>query len=557
MAVTMNENANSSEHTLAGGPPPHVAGLAVRSLDQLTDPVVDPRVRLETRPDAEELDEGLVTQLSDVLHHKGHHYKSHESSQLEKGSVEGEKQEIFYVEFEPGDKRNPANYTRRRKWAITLTACAFTLLSSSAAATYNMGFDSMTRDLNCTEFQATIGLSVYCLGFGIVPLVTASFSEEFGRHPLYIVSCFGFMMMHIMAALSNNIQTVIIARFLGGAFGSTGSTMVGGSIADIFAPHERGVPMSIFSVTAIGGTGIGPVAAGWIAANPHLQWRWIQWLHAIATGVLFVIIFVAMKETRATVILTRLAKKLRKDTNDHRYRARAEDESASLKTLIYISCTRPLYLLLSEPVCMSCSLWVGFAWGVLYCMIESIAPVFRTLHGFTIGEIGTVFASVIVGTFLGFLSNLHQERLYQRNVGKRGPEARLYWPCIAAVIFPVGMFIYAWTTFSKVHWIALVIGLVLIFWAIYIIYLAVFTYLADCYGPFASSSLAGQSLCRNLMGMAFPLFTQQMFNKLTYKWANTLFGCIAVVMIPIPIILFTYGPKIRARSKFSRVAMKK
>lgn len=39
--------------------------------------------------------------------------------------------------------------------------------------------------------------------------------------------------------------------------------------------------MSIFSVTAIGGTGIGPVAAGWIAANPHLQWRWIQWLHAM------------------------------------------------------------------------------------------------------------------------------------------------------------------------------------------------------------------------------------------------------------------------------------
>ena len=71
MAVTMNENANSSEHTLAGGPPPHVAGLAVRSLDQLTDPVVDPRVRLETRPDAEELDEGLVTQLSDVLHTRG------------------------------------------------------------------------------------------------------------------------------------------------------------------------------------------------------------------------------------------------------------------------------------------------------------------------------------------------------------------------------------------------------------------------------------------------------------------------------------------------------
>ncbi|THH11400.1 hypothetical protein EW146_g8061 [Bondarzewia mesenterica] len=294
--------------------------------------------------------------------------------------------------------------------------------------------------------------------------------------------------------------------------------------------------MSIFSVTAVGGTGIGPVAAGWIATNPRLQWRWIQWIHAIAAGVQFVVIMVVMKETRSTVILTRLAKKLRKDTGDHRYRARAEDETASLRTLIYISCTRPLYLLLSEPVTASCSLWIGFAWGVLYCMIESIAPIFRTLHNFSTGEVGNVFIAIVIGTFLGFLSNMHQESLYRRRVKTRGPEARLYWACVAGVIFPVGMFIYAWTSFPWVPWIALTIGLTMIIWAMYIIYLAVFTYLADCYGPFASSSLAGQSLCRSLMGMTFPLFTQQMFDRLTYKWANTLFGCIAAAMIPIPIV---------------------
>lgn len=49
-----------------------------------------------------------------------------------------------------------------------------------------------------------------------------------------------------------------------------------------------------------------------------------------------------MKETRSAVLLTRMAKNLRKETGDHRYRARVEDERASLKTLIYISCTRPL-----------------------------------------------------------------------------------------------------------------------------------------------------------------------------------------------------------------------
>lgn len=64
-----------------------------------------------------------------------------------------------------------------------------------------MGFPSMTRDLNCTRFQATIGLSVYALGFGVVPLVTASFSEEFGRQPLYIYSGIGFLLMYMMVAL--------------------------------------------------------------------------------------------------------------------------------------------------------------------------------------------------------------------------------------------------------------------------------------------------------------------------------------------------------------------
>lgn len=160
----------------------------------------------------------------------------------------------------------------------------------------------MTSDLNCTNFQATIGLSLYGLGFALFPLVTSSFSEEVGRRPLYIGSLVGHTLMHLLVALSQNIQTVLVARFLGGAFGSTGAVMVGGTIADIFMPHEsvynacllstmlivcsyfflnirRSLPMSIYSLAALGGTGLGPVVAGWVEMNPRLQWRWIQWIH--------------------------------------------------------------------------------------------------------------------------------------------------------------------------------------------------------------------------------------------------------------------------------------
>lgn len=59
-------------------------------------------------------------------------------------------------------------------------------------------------------------------------------------------------------------------------------------------------------------------------------------------GIMLLAVTFIMKETRSSVLLTRLAKKLRKESGDNRYRARIEDERGSLRTLILISCTRPL-----------------------------------------------------------------------------------------------------------------------------------------------------------------------------------------------------------------------
>ncbi|KAF8799274.1 MFS polyamine transporter [Phlegmacium glaucopus] len=525
----------------------YAEGIVVKSLENGREPSLDPKMSLSSGTEENQLDQSLGRQSS-KLSSQGHNM----IVATEKGFL-GE--EPIYIEFEEGDQRNPINFSRRKKWAITAIACFGTYLASAAASIYNMGFPSMIRDLHCTEFQATAGLSVFTLGFGVIPLVTASFSEEFGRLPLYIVSGLGFLLMSPMIALSPNIQTVIVARFLQGAFGSTAATMVGGTISDIWSTKERGLPMSIFTLIALGGTGLGPVYAGWIEMNPKLEWKWIHWTQMMISAVYLLLLPFIMKETRSSIILTRIAKQLRKTTGDHRYRARVEDERASLTALIFVSCTRPVYLMCTELVVASFSIWLGFAWGVTYCMIESIHGVFQNLHHFNIAETGMVFLAMVIGSVLGFFTNFYQEILYQRYFPKRGPEARLYLACCAAILMPVAMFIYAWSSFTFVHWIALTIGIVLYVWATFIIYLAVFSYLADCYGPFASSALAGQSLARNLAASAFPLFTTQMYKALDYKWANTLFGFLAVILVPIPFVLFFYGPAIRRRSKFSRAVM--
>jgi hypothetical protein len=83
--------------------------------------------------------------------------------------------------------------------------------------------------------------------------------------------------------------------------------------------------------------------------------------------------------------------------------------------------------------------------------------------------------------------------------------------------------------------------------------LACFNYLADSYTLYASSALAGQSLVRNLIGGAFPIFANVMYENLNPNWASTLFGCIGALLGAVPFVAFFYGPKIRSRSKFSRL----
>ena len=48
--------------------------------------------------------------------------------------------------------------------------------------------------------------------------------------------------------------------------------------------------------------------------------------------------------------------------------------------------------------------------------------------------------------------------LYRKNFETRGPEARLYLPCVAGILFPISMFIYAWSSVPQIPWIALIIG---------------------------------------------------------------------------------------------------
>lgn len=70
----------------------------------------------------------------------------------------------------------------------------------------------------------------------------------------------------------------------------------------------------------------------------------------------------------------------------------------------------------------------------------------------------------------------------------------------------------------------------------------------------AASAIAANTFLRSLFGAVFPLFATYMFDALRVNWASTLLGCVALILVPIPVVFWRYGANIRARSKFAPTA---
>ena len=65
------------------------------------------------------------------------------------------------------------------------------------------------------------------------------------RNPMYMLTWSLWAIFQIPTAVAQNITTVLVTRFISGAMGSTGSTMVGGTIADskfILSPFRYSAP---------------------------------------------------------------------------------------------------------------------------------------------------------------------------------------------------------------------------------------------------------------------------------------------------------------------------
>ncbi|KAL8722819.1 MAG: hypothetical protein Q9225_000768 [Loekoesia sp. 1 TL-2023] len=473
----------------------------------------------------------------------------------------GTEDDPYVVEFLPDDPRNPMGFSMFRKWTITLLVAFVTLAVAFVSSAYSGGIVEIVKELHTSEEVATLGISLFVCGFAIGPLFFAPLSELYGRQIILFCTYGLLTVFNAGAAGSQNIETLVVLRFLAGAFGSSPLTNSGGVIADMFPASQRGLALSVFAAAPFTGPTLGPIVGGFVGET--VGWRWLEGIMAIFTGVLWIVGALTIPETYAPLILRKRAAKLSQESGKV-YRSKLEvgKPKPSLAQSFKIALSRPWILLLREPIVLLLSIYMAIIYGTLYMMFGAFPIVYSENRHWSQGVGSLPFLSVLIGMLLAVIYTIPDNKRYQRaervaiERGATGadPEARLP-PCmIGSVCLPIGLFIFAWTNYPRIHWIVSVMFTAPFGFGMVVLFLSVMNYLIDAYTIYAASVLAANSVLRSIFGATFPLFTSYMYDGLGIHWASSIPAFLALVCVPFPFLLYEYGPAIRMRCKFARTA---
>jgi multidrug resistance protein len=363
----------------------------------------------------------------------------------------------IFVTFSVHDPDNPREWPKWRKYYITCFASSLNVLTCLCAGGYSSASDDVVKIFGVSAEIATLGLSMYILGFALGPMLLAPLSEYFGRSPVYICSWFILVIFQIPLALAPNIGTVIVCRLIQGFGGSAPLTNTGGTVSDLWERNHSGTAMMIYGLSSTFGPPFALVLSGYIVLN--LGFRWLFWIFMIITGSWWVIMLFTLPETRHSIILERKAKRVCKILRKERKASPAlienisdihnKADKRSLHSLFAINLARPIRFLMTEPITMGAAAYNGFIYGIVYLFNEAFPLVFGpTGHGFNTGEWGLSFLGLCVGTILAACCHPLQERYYLKRVaandGKGVPEARMYQARFGAFLLPISLFWFAW-----------------------------------------------------------------------------------------------------------------
>jgi multidrug resistance protein len=405
---------------------------------------------------------------------------------------------------------------------------------------------------------SVLSISLYVLGFAFGPCLWAPVSEIWGRRVSMLPAMFGLGLFSIACAVSQNAQTVFITRFFSGIFGSAPVSNVSAALGDMYEPKARGIAVTFYAVAVVGGPTLGPVVGSALTANPHLGWRWTEYLLAIWVFASVVMGYFFLPEVYGPFLLKKRAIRLRKETGDSRYHHPHEEIKIDFNSIVTKHLTRPIRMLITEPMVSCIAIYASFVFSILYATLE-VLPIVYSDHRHWGPVVSTLpFIALFVGVLFAVVINLSFQAYYRRKVeeakGKPVPEARLPPMAIGGFLFVIGLFLFGWTADpDKAPWPVSVVAAGFIGAGFNTIFQQCINFLVDTYRLYAASAVSANTFLRSCLAAGLPLAARPMFRNLGVGPAMSILGGIAALALPVPFIFMRYGVTLRKMSKFAPV----
>lgn len=246
----------------------------------------------------------------------------------------------------------------------------------------------------------------------------------------------------------------------------------------------------------------------------YLTWRWTAYLTAIMGFGFGIIGFFVVPETFAPVLLSRKAKKIKYETRNWAIHARSDEQEINPKEILTKFLLRPFKMLFLEPILLLMTVYMSLIYGCLYLFFVAYPIAFSEVRGWNLGVGALPFAAITIGVILGGLLIVYTTKTrFARKFRENGhvvPEERLIPMMVGGVVFPAGLFWFAWTSSPHITWVPQVLSGILIGMGVLLIFLQGLNYIIDCYKWNAASAIAANTFCRSLVGAGFPLIATAM-----------------------------------------------
>ena len=230
-------------------------------------------------------------------------------------------------------------------------------------------------------------------GIFFAPIHTPHLTQRYGRRPVYLIGVPIFALFILGASFSRSFGALLVCRFFAGLFGGPTLVLIEGTFADVWSADVTVSYYSILTLASFIGTACGPLIGGFVVAL-NGGWRWTQWITLILTvgAYLFAI---GMPETYPREIQRRRAKRTGKPLN-----LAPAQSGVTLGDMAFVTIVQPLIMIVSEPIVVVLSLYVGFIFATIFQFFIAVPAVLNLTYNFTVADSGVAFTAAIGGVII-------------------------------------------------------------------------------------------------------------------------------------------------------------